>query len=101
MSSRARLQPLDPEVVGKLPCQRCARRPMKLPAPTSAKVIGMCIGCYSDTRIAQIQRAANTGTPTPACFVGDPCLGCGSDDVDADGSYFWCNGCGMQVTIAS
>ncbi|WP_242581272.1 hypothetical protein [Streptomyces sp. MST-110588] len=85
------------EFVGKLPCGNCHKAPMKLPGSS----VGLCIRCYGVERDAQSRRAGAAGRWVSANFVEDPCMGCGSSDVDANGWLFWCNQCGMEVQVAS
>ncbi|TVL93777.1 hypothetical protein [Streptomyces sp. SAJ15] len=94
MSEENRLRALPTESVGKRACDHCRARPMKLPGLSG----GLCIACYAAERLA---RPRQTGLGQSACFVSDPCMGCGSEEVDANGWEFWCDCCGMRVAVAN
>ncbi|MFG2137482.1 hypothetical protein [Streptomyces sp. NPDC048650] len=89
-----RLRALPTEYVDRVRCTHCDLRTMKLPGTAG----GLCIPCYALERQAAPRR---TGQGTQmANFVSDPCMGCGSHAVDANGWAFWCDACGMQVAVA-
>ncbi|MEW1679395.1 hypothetical protein AB0O47_40015 [Streptomyces noursei] len=74
-------------------CQDCKDR--------AARIKTRCIRCYATHIEASNDQRIRQGLPGNASvfanFVSDPCIGCDSEDVDANDTHFWCRCCGMTV----
>ncbi|ANZ21791.1 hypothetical protein SNOUR_42845 [Streptomyces noursei ATCC 11455] len=77
-------------------CPHCNVRAAKLPFRENY----LCIPCYRHAVEKANQDRIRRGLSVVANFVSDPCYGCDSHDVDANGTHFWCNNCAMVVRVA-